>query len=113
MGTRNIMAAIASQFRNRGKLALAGLASAILVGFFAFMMVSQQPWSTAVASEDVDSAGDYDQIVVQPGDTLWSISARLSDDREQLVILEQILTYNGLVSSDLEVGQTLYVPITE
>ncbi len=114
MGTTSTtMATITSSFRHRGMLVLAGLASALLAGFLAFVMLSQQPWSSAVASEEIDPAGAYEQIVVQPGDTLWGISARLSGEREPLVILEEIREYNDLASSDLEIGQTLYIPITE
>ncbi|HIW47411.1 MAG TPA: LysM peptidoglycan-binding domain-containing protein [Candidatus Yaniella excrementigallinarum] len=112
MGTTTI-AAITSPFRHRAKLVVAGLASAMLTGFLVFVLLSQQPWSSALAAEEINSNGDYDQIVVQPGDTLWGISARLSGDREQRVIFDQILAYNDLASSDLEVGQTLYIPITE
>src|SRR5699024_4645838 len=112
MGITTI-AAITSPFRHRAKEAVAGLASALLTGFLVFVLLLQQPCSSALAAQEIKSNGDYDHIVVQPGDTLCGISARLSGDREQRVIFDQILAYNDLASSDLEVGQTLYIPITE
>lgn len=66
--------------------------------------------SPAVAGHD-DSYETYQQIMVQPGDTLWTISARLAQGTDQAEILEKILAYNDLETSDLEVGQILYVPV--
>lgn len=70
------------------------------------------PGFSAVASDGSDPEM-YQQIIVQPGDTLWEISSRLAQDTEQAVVLEQILNYNNLETSNLEVGQPLYVPIVE
>lgn len=91
---------------------LIGLAGLLFAGLLAGALWAQQPLSSAVASDDL-GAGVYQQIVVQPGDTLWGISSRLAQDAEQSEVLEQILTYNDLETSDLEVGQMLYVPVVE
>src|SRR5699024_8786012 len=107
------IAAITSPFRHRAKLVVAGLASAMLTGFLVFVLLSQQPWSSALAAEEINPNGDYDQFVVQPGYTHGDISGSLSADPGERVIFDQILAYNDLASSDLEVGQTLYIPITE
>src|SRR5699024_12474726 len=92
MGTTTI-AAITSPFRHRAKLVVAGLASAMLTGFLVFVLFSQQPWSSALAAEEINSNGDYEQIVVQRGDTLLGISVRLYGDRELHVIVDQIISY--------------------
>lgn len=90
-------------------IGFAGLVvTALIVGTLWF----QQPLSPAAATDDMGS-GMYEQIVVQPGDTLWGISIRLSDRGNHGAILEQIVSYNDLESSDLEVGQVLYIPVID
>ncbi|MDN6498602.1 MAG: LysM peptidoglycan-binding domain-containing protein, partial [Yaniella sp.] len=68
--------------------------------------------SSAVDADDEGTA-NYEQIVVQPGDTLWGISTRLSDNDDQSAVLNKILTYNHLETSELEVGQVLFIPVSE
>lgn len=73
---------------------------------------SQQPLSSAVAA-DQNGTGTYERIVVQPGDTLWGISTRLSQDGDQAVIFNKILTYNDVETSELKVGQVLFIPVAD
>ncbi|GAA2037351.1 hypothetical protein GCM10009720_17430 [Yaniella flava] len=87
-----------------GSLTVAGVLTVVL--WFGL------PGSSAVAS-DGSEPEVYQQIIVQPGDTLWEISSRLSHDSDQAVVLEKILEYNSLETSHLEVGQPLYVPAVE
>lgn len=52
----------------------------------------------------------YTSVVVQPGDTLWSIAARRypgDDVRERVEDIEQV---NGLSGPAIQVGQTLRLP---
>ena len=84
-------------------VALAGLA--LIWG----VVGMQHPIAPAIAAENPQS-DSYQQIVVQPGDTLWEISSRLAQGHDRARILEQIMTYNNLETSDLDVGQTLFVP---
>lgn len=72
----------------------------------------QQPLSSAVAA-DQHNTEVYEQIVVQPGDTLWGISTRLSEHGDRAAILQWILAYNDLESSELEIGQLLYIPVVD
>lgn len=89
---------------------LVGCIALVLIGLLAAGSWFQQPLVPAVASaQNHDRV--YQQIIVQPGDTLWGISSRLAQGQNQATVLEQILTYNDLENSDLEVGQTLYVPL--
>lgn len=70
----------------------------------------QSPIPPAMAA-DQHQPGVYQKIVVQPGDTLWGISSRVAQGENQSAVLEQISTYNDLETSDLQVGQTLYIPV--
>jgi len=99
----------ALRLTHRGKL----LVSALLFAMLALLITltwsrPAVPPAVAVGSQEAET---YREIVVQPGDTLWSISSRVSQVAEPAVVLEQIVTYNALTTSDLQVGQTLYVPV--
>ena len=49
-------------------------------------------------------------VVVQPGDTLWSIAANRYPTDDVRVRVEDIEQANGLQSPIIEVGQTLRLP---
>jgi LysM repeat protein len=50
------------------------------------------------------------QVVVQRGDTLWSIAERVSPDSDPREVSADLMALNGLGSPALEVGQQLRVP---
>lgn len=97
------------QFTRRGKLALAGLILLLLAAYIALTW-SKPAVPPAIAADDRQPA-TYQQIMIQPGDTLWGISSRVAQGSDQAMVLEHIVAYNDLDSSELEVGQTLYVPV--
>ncbi len=99
----------------RGRFVVRILLICGLLGVLAVLLAAlafQQPLSPAVAADE-QTAGVYQQVVVQPGDTLWEISSRLARDDNQAAVLKQIMAYNALETSKLEVGQTLYIPLYE
>lgn len=51
------------------------------------------------------------EITVGYGDTLWSIAGTYGADKSRTDVIAKISELNRLDSSELEVGQTLYVPI--
>ncbi len=67
-----------------------------------------------VASSEVIKTGTagYMQIVVAPGETIWSLAQALNaDGRSDLSsVVDQIVTANALASTDLEPGTKLWVP---
>jgi hypothetical protein len=50
------------------------------------------------------------QIVVQPGQTLWSIAAAAEPSADTRVVVQEIMTANALTSSGVSAGQLLWVP---
>jgi LysM domain len=48
-------------------------------------------------------------VVVQPGDTLWSIARRVAPDRDTRQVVDDLRRLNALPGTDLEVGQRLLV----
>jgi LysM repeat protein len=66
-----------------------------------------------VASSEVVKTGTagYMQVVVTSGETIWSIASSLNAGRSDLSsIVDQIVSTNGLDSTDLEPGTKLWVP---
>ena len=67
-----------------------------------------------VASSEVIKTGTagYMQIVVAPGETIWSLAQVLNTSgRSDLSsVVDQIVSANALASTDLEPGTKLWVP---
>jgi hypothetical protein len=53
---------------------------------------------------------DSSTVVVQSGDTLWSLAERLAPEEDPRAVVDAILDLNGLDSVALEPGQVLQVP---
>lgn len=49
-------------------------------------------------------------VVVQSGDTLWSIASSLGGDGDVRTLIDEIQALNGLRGADLVPGQTLFLP---
>jgi hypothetical protein len=49
-------------------------------------------------------------VVVQPGDTLWSIASALGTDGDVRVLVDEIQELNDLSGADLVPGRTLRLP---
>lgn len=47
------------------------------------------------------------EVVVAPGETLWSIAERIAPDRDPRGVVEQVRRLNGLPSGDVQAGQRL------
>jgi LysM repeat protein len=50
------------------------------------------------------------QVVVRPGQTLWSIAASTVPTADPRIVVQQIMTANALSSSTISAGQLLWVP---
>jgi hypothetical protein len=88
--------------RGRAVVLLVALAAA----FGIFTMVSGPADSTgehhAVAAE---------QVVVEPGQSLWDIATAIAPDEDPRVVIDEIVDLNALESSGaIQAGQPLYVP---
>jgi hypothetical protein len=61
------------------------------------------------AEGDLRLAG-VESVVVQPGDTLWSIATSLVGDGDVRAVVDEIQELNGLNGGVLVPGQTLLLP---
>jgi LysM repeat protein len=61
------------------------------------------------ADEGLHLAG-VSSVVVEPGDTLWSIAVSVADGEDVRVVIDRIQELNGLEGSGLVPGQVLQLP---
>ncbi len=94
----------------RGKLVLAGLVLILVTVCVVLFALSRQAVPPAMAAEGAQPE-TYQRILVQPGDTLWDISSRISQESDPTAVLDHIVMYNDLENSELQVGQTVFVPV--
>jgi hypothetical protein len=50
------------------------------------------------------------EVVVQPGETLWSIASAADPNADPRSVVEQIMSVNDLTGTNLSVGEELWVP---
>lgn len=95
----------------RGRLVIA--TATVLVGTVAALTISIIVSGGAQASNHGQARAGYQgmhQVVVRPGQTLWSIAVAAEPAADPRLVIEQILAVNALPSSQLRAGQLLWVP---
>ena len=91
----------------RRRLVVAILAAVVLGA--AYLLVSSALARIAGGAPSSAAGGPSPTVVVQPGDTLWSIAAAAAPDVDVRVTVDRLIALNG--SSHIEVGQQLEVPV--
>jgi nucleoid-associated protein YgaU len=64
---------------------------------------------TSTAAQRPEPVGER-SIVVQPGQTLWSIAKDVAPDRDIREVIYEIRRINGLDTAMVRSGQTLVLP---
>jgi len=93
----------------RGRSAL--IAGAVIVAtmlWFAVATATQAP--ARPASPRAAGQAPVAQIVVQPGQTLWSIAVQADPSADTRLVVQQIMSMNSLTSENVTAGQHLRVP---
>ena len=49
-------------------------------------------------------------VVVQPGETLWSLAARIDPSRDPRLVVGQLMAVNHLSDGTLQVGERIHLP---
>ena len=88
----------------RGRIVVAILAVLAACGLFVAGA------SAAQASGPASAHGRAAQVIVQPGDTLWSIAQSADPNADARAIVQQILQANRLTDPNITAGQRLWVP---
>ncbi|SDS63475.1 LysM domain-containing protein [Paraoerskovia marina] len=106
-GHRHTAGSLSSlRLTRRGRVVLAVLAAT--VGFVVSLLGAR-----AVVADAPAAPVEVREVVVEPGDTLWSYASEMTvvgaDVRD---VLADIVELNGLQTSTLEIGQTVLLPVT-
>ncbi len=88
----------------------------VLVGFLVF--VAGLVWLVAAGGAAATGSGmspaEYQkhlsQVVVEPGDSLWSIATRAEPNADPRLVVQQITDINALPGAEIAVGQRLWIP---
>ena len=95
----------------RGRVVLVGLA--ITVGAVALCLLSLTAAGGALAASHGAARAGYRgmrQVVVDPGQTLWSIASAAEPAADPRAVIQQITEANSLAGSTIQAGQVLWVP---
>ena len=100
----------------RGHVRLTGrgrlLVLLVLVGLLLAAFAAGRSASSSATSEPAPAAVSLGQLVVQPGDTLWSVARSIAPDRDPRDVVAQLRRLNDLPSGALRVGQQLLLPVS-
>jgi hypothetical protein len=90
----------------RGRIVVAALAVAAAWGLFVAGASAAQASSPAPRA----AIGSGQQIIVQPGSTLWSIAQSADPHADARTVVQEMLQANRLKTADITAGQRLWVP---
>ena len=92
----------------RGRLVLSTVSFGIMLAISAFSLFGIATSSAKATNETSNSATT--QIVVAPGETLWTIAARVNPEIDPRAVIEEIKALNVIEGSEVYAGQVLLVP---
>jgi len=92
----------------RGRMLVSALSFAAML---AISLVSLFGIATASAKASNETSNSTTtQIVVAPGETLWTIAARVNPEIDPRAVIDQIMDLNVIEGSNVYAGQVLLVP---
>lgn len=92
----------------RGRMLVSTLSFAAML---AISLVSLFGIATASAKASNEASNSTNtQIVVAPGETLWTIAARVNPEIDPRAVIDQIMDLNVIEGSNVYAGQVLLVP---
>lgn len=110
-GSRPVAAQPPLRLTRRGRAVVATLVVAVVAGLaLAIAMATAGGARAASHGQPGGSHQGMQEIVVRPGQTLWSIASAAEPTADPRLIVPQIMAANGLSSTDLTAGQLLWVP---
>ncbi len=90
----------------RGRIVVAALAVVAACGLFVAGASAAQASSPAARA----ATGSGQQIIVQPGSTLWSIAQSADPHADARTVVQEMLQATRLKTADITAGQRLWVP---
>lgn len=92
----------------RGRLVLSTLSFATMLAISLFSLLGIATSSANASNEATNST--ITQIVVAPGETLWTIAARINPENDPRAVIEDIKALNVIEGANVYAGQVLLIP---
>jgi LysM repeat protein len=108
MSTLTPVAVSPIKLTRRGRLVLSTVSFGIMLAISVFSLFGIATSSAKASNETSNSATT--QIVVAPGETLWTIAARVNPEIDPRAVIEDIKALNVIEGSQVYAGQVLLVP---
>ncbi|MFY9890443.1 MAG: LysM peptidoglycan-binding domain-containing protein [Streptosporangiaceae bacterium] len=105
------MAAPPVRLTRRGRMVVSVLVLAVLV--VAALLISLLASGGAQATNHGQARAGYQgmrEVVVRPGQTLWSIAVAAEPTADTRIVVQEIMTANALTSANISAGQLIWVP---
>jgi hypothetical protein len=104
----------ALRLTRRGRRVVAGFAILVVLAAVAAIWIGTAS-SVQASSGHAASGSPYQgmtQIVVRPGQTLWSVAAAAEPSGDSWDVVQQIINVNAMNGPEIRAGQLLWVPKT-
>jgi hypothetical protein len=92
----------------RGRVVVAGLA-VLLVSALSLLVTGAAQATSSAAPLSAAGRG-LGQVVVRPGQSLWSVAESADPDADTRLVIQQILKLNALHGDTVFAGQRLWIP---
>jgi nucleoid-associated protein YgaU len=86
------------------------MGTAVVAGVLCFLAVNSAQAADQGASPNAAAGHAVTQIIVQPGQTLWSIAEQADPAADARLVVQRIVALNSLSTQNLTAGQHLTVP---
>jgi hypothetical protein len=92
----------------RGRIVVAA-AAALLVTLLSLLLTGGA-WAAGPAAPAHGANRSLAQVVVLPGQSLWSVAQTAEPNADPRQVMQQIIELNGLAGDTIQAGQRLWVP---
>jgi hypothetical protein len=92
----------------RGRIVVAA-AAALLVAMLS-LLATGAAWATGPSAPQHGADRNPVQVVVLPGQSLWSVAEHADPNANTQAVMQQIIELNGLAGDAVTAGQQLWVP---
>jgi nucleoid-associated protein YgaU len=99
-------ASVPLRLTSRGRVVVAVTAVLLLAVLSLIVAMSAEATNQAPAR----TAPGLTQVIVRPGQSLWSVAEKADPDADTRVVIQRITELNGLTGSAVFAGQRLWVP---
>jgi Tfp pilus assembly protein FimV len=86
------------------------MGTAAVAGVLCFLAINSAQAADQGTPAPAAAGHGMSQIVVQPGQTLWSIAEQAAPTADTRLVMQRIVTLNSLSTQNLAAGQHLWIP---